>query len=197
MTTTLNPSNLRDLRTSTPASLSAFPADLRAWTPQAELLDTLRASAARACGNSWLNLLSDTAATGPVDDLLVLVAYCYVQGVYHSIDVARQLDEDPLLADLRSRLVVSPERIRRFRRERRRALTDCLTHAFATLWRRRHPGTTPATVAPVAAAATGSPERSGSVGPRRVDLSFLEPFYLQAQDRIDRAVVLDSMALDF
>ncbi len=164
---------------------AAFPVDLAIWMERSELFRTVQSAAARACGNSWLNLVEEGDASQQGDDLLVLVAYCYVQGVYHSIDVVRRLDSDENLEGLRSRLVLRPEQVRRFRRERRRALTDCLTHSFVSLWRQRHPGIEN----------EGQP-LPGQLLHNRVNFSFLEPFYLQAQDRVDRAVVLDSMALD-
>jgi len=164
---------------------NAIPLDASAWVDRETLLLTVRLAAARAGGNgSWLNLVTEDEPARPADDLLVLVAYCYAQGIFHSIDVVRRLESDELLDDLRSRLATRPEAVRRLRRERRRSLTDCLTHTFVTLWRRRQADRT-------AGAVAGAASRQGPV-----DFRFLEPFYLQAQDRIDRAVVLDSMASD-
>ena len=144
----------------------------------------VQASAARACGDSWVHLAEDRSAMRKSDDLLVVVVYCYLQGIYHSIDVIRRLDTDPLLAPIAGRVGFRSEQVRRFRREQRRALTDCLTHTLVGLWRRQFPGME------AGAGATSLPST-------RLYFSFLEPFYLQAQDRIDRAVVLDSMALDY
>lgn len=166
-----------------PGLAPAFPQDLTAWVEQARLLHAVQASATRACGNSWLDLVRTDAPPAPPDDLLVLVGYCYLQGVYHSIDVLRRLDLDPELEALRPRLALRTEQVRRFRREHRRSLTDCLTHTLVGLWRERAPLSQPPLV-------------PGQLLPHRIDFDFLEPFYLQAQDRIDRAVVLDSMALD-
>lgn len=171
---------------SIPAGVApAFPVDLGDWTDSAELLDLAYASAARSGGESWLHLLGDLSGLGgPVDDVLVLLTYCYLRGTYHSIDVLRRLDTDPRLTGLRARCALRTEQIRRFRRDRRREITDCLTRAFVDLWLRRvsahgaHPRTAPK-------------DASG-----RPDFRFLEPFYLQAQDRVDRAVVFDSMAQD-
>lgn len=160
-----------------------FPQDLSTWTGRGTILRAVQASAARACGNSWLDLVrTDVQLTVP-DDLLILTAYCYLQAVYHSIDVVRRLDQDEELAGLRPRLVVQPEQVRRFRREHRRSLTDCLTHTLVSLWKERNP------------LLPGGPIPGGLMH-NRIEFSFLEPFYLQAQDRIDRAVVFDSMALD-
>jgi hypothetical protein len=162
-----------------------FPADLGAWAGRSLLLEAARNGAVRARGDSWLNLVQEHAApAGQPNDLLVLVAYCYLQGIYHSMDVLRRLDSDEELEFMRNRVVVSPEQIRRFRREHRRALTDCLTHALVRVWRERNPA------APQEASTPGGDDC-------RMTFSFLEPFYLQAQDRIDRAVIMDSMAADY
>jgi hypothetical protein len=166
-----------------PTGPVTFPADLTGWTQQERLLNAVQRSAVRACGDSWLNLVSDESVGEHGDDLLVLICYCYLQGLYHSMDVVRRLDSDEHLASLRGTLCLRPEQIRGFRREHRRALTDCLTHTLVMLWRDRHPGS------PVA-------EGSGGFLEDRINFRFLEPFYLQAQDRIDRAVIMDSMALD-
>lgn len=178
---------MNGVATALPAAMmspSSFPADLTAWCGHEELYRMVQASAARACGDSWVNLVEDRTTARKGDDLLVLAAYCYLQGIYHSIDVIRRLDTDPFLAPIASRVGVRPEQIRRFRREQRRALTDCLTHTLVGVWRGRFPGMD----------ASGA---ASSLPSTRLYFSFLEPFYLQAQDRIDRAVVLDSMALDY
>ncbi len=161
-----------------------FPADVSSWTGKESLLRIVEDAAARACGDSWANLVEPQAvAAHGADDILVLVSYCYLQGIYHSIEILRRLDADEHLAAIGRRLGARPEQIRRFRRELRRSLTDCLTHALVEAWRRRHPGAPDLTP-------------TGNLLLDRANFTFLEPFYLHAQDRIDRAVVLDSMALD-
>lgn len=157
-----------------------LPVDLSQWSGRSALLRAVEDAAARACGDSWLNLVREESNSRGPDHLLILIAYGYLQGIYHSIDLLRRLDTDEHLAGLRGQIAVRPEQIRRFRREHRRRLTDCLTHALVTLWKQRHP----------AALET-------NLLADRIDFSFLEPFYLHAQDRIDRAVLLDSMALDY
>lgn len=172
------------MRATAPAGV-VFPQDLGGWVGREALLQHVQVSAARACGDSWMNLLEGQTATRSADDLLVLVCYCYLQGVYHSIDVVRRLDSDDLLASMGSSLALRPEQVRRYRREHRRSICDCLTHSLVAIWRGRHPS-----------AAEGK-GLEGHLLYHRLNFSFLEPFYLHAQDRVDRAVVLDSMALDY
>lgn len=164
-----------------------FPPDLAEWVGTCGLLLAVEEAAAHAGGDSWLNLVRDHPAPDTRNDLMVVVAYCYLQGIYHSMDVVRRLDSDELLLPKRGRMAVGPEQIRRFRRDHRRALTDCLTRAMLNLWRRRQTN-------PLKIASTTS---SNHLLENRMTFTLLEPFYLQAQDRLDRAVILDSMALDY
>lgn len=162
---------------------TAFPNDLTSWMSSKELLAVVRDAAVRASGSPWMELLGGSPFPLAQDDLLVLVAYCYLQGVYPSLDVVRQLDSDENLTLMRPRFGLRPEEVRQFRRERRSALADCLTCALAQLWRLRHP--------------YGAAEVfSDSLVRNRHNFGFLEPFYLQARERLDRSIVLDSMALD-
>lgn len=124
--------------------------------------------------------MSPAEASEP-DDLLSLLTYCYLAGVLHSADVARQLQSDPVLAGLREQISVTPSEIRRFRRQHRPALNDALTRALLHL------------SGPAEAAADGA---VNGLMHNRLNFHRLEPFYLAAQDRIDRAIILDSRALD-
>lgn len=167
-----------------------FPVDLSTLVTREALFRMARASSIRGCGNSWMNLTAPEAAQSEANELLTLIAYCYLQGMYHSIDIVRRLDLDPVLGGttlIETGLV--PEQVRSFRREHRRALTDCLTHTLVAVWKH---------VCPTAVAGDlwmSSRDEDSRVNRRQ--FGFLEPFYLHAQDRVDRAVVLDSMALDY
>lgn len=160
-----------------------FPPDLTLWVGKEALLRSVRAAASRAGGDSWLDLVRTGAPDRTPNGLTVVMAYCYLQSTYHSFDILRRLEQDPVLAEFAATLELTPEKVRRFRREHRRSLTDCLTHALVALWKERHPHLR---AGPLSAGLLAS----------RMEFSFLEPFYLHAQDRIDRAVVLDSMSLD-
>ncbi len=161
-----------------------FPQNLTAWVEPARLLDAVRTAAERACGCSWFQLLESPGTSSEPDALLVLLGYCYLQGIYQSIDILRHLDADDTLQGMRPLLALRPEQVRRFRRDHRSPLTDCLSHALLELWRGQHP-THPDSVF------------SDSLLQSRMNPRFLEPFYIQARERLDRAVILDSMALDY
>jgi hypothetical protein len=155
--------------------VKAVPALKGVWTGP-RLAEAARRAARRTMDSSWAGLLDAPAAAGEPDDVLTLLTYCYLAGVFHSSDAARRPQHDEALAFLRGRGGFTPEELRRFRRRERRALNDALTHALLLL------------------AGTGGAEAAGA-GPR-LNFRRLEPYYLEAQDRIDRAIVLDSMALD-
>jgi hypothetical protein len=164
----------------------SFPADLSVWMGRQPLLAMVEAAAACAGGASWMDLALEPQEGLPTatDDLLVLTTYCYLSGVYHSLEVTRRLDGDAVLAGYRGRLVLRGEQVRGFRREHRRMLADCLTRTLMNLWDSRHP------------AAQVRPAGWQHLLEDRRQFNRLEPFYLQAQERIDRAVALDSMAMD-
>ncbi|MBL9127291.1 MAG: hypothetical protein JNL97_06580, partial [Verrucomicrobiales bacterium] len=160
-----------------------FPEDLATWTEPERLLTVVAAAAHRSGGGLWMDLLRGFPAATEPDDLLILVAYCYLRGIYPSQDVLRQLDSDDVLASMRPRFALRPEQVRQFRRRNRSALADCLTHALLQL---RTQCTPEAPAVPF----------GDSLVWNRHNLGYLQPFYLQARDRLDRAVALDSMALD-
>ncbi len=160
-----------------------IPQDLASWVPRATLLAIIEESAERASGSAWLGLLGGPTAPAPRDDLLILVAYCYLRGVYHSNEVVQRLDTDDTLESMRPRVALRPERVRQFRRERRSTLVDCLTCALFRLASLRGPR-------------HGEEPFSCSLVRNRHNFGVLEPFHLHARERLDRAIALDSMALD-
>jgi len=164
----------------------AFPVDLSLWIGRSRLLAMVEAAAACAGGASWLDLAMEPQepVSSAADDLLAVTTYCYLSGVFHSLEVTRRLDVDAVLAGYRGRLVLRGEQVRGFRREHRRMLADCLTRTLMNLWDSRHP------------TARVRPAGWQHLLEDRREFNRLEPFYLHAQERIDRAVVLDSMAMD-
>ncbi len=160
-----------------------FPSDVTDWVSPEALLSVVQEAAERARGTPWLELLGGTPPDSPLEDLVVLVAYCYLQGIYRSLEVVQQLDSDPTLEAMRSRLGLRPEHVRNFRREHRSALVDSLTCALSQLWRRRFDR-------------FSGEHFTDSLVRNRHNFGLLEPFYRQARERLDRAIALDSMALD-
>lgn len=160
-----------------------IPADLTRWV-EAPFLFRFVAEAASETLAEWPHFHATRTEDRTPEDLLILVGFCYLQSVYHSMDVVRRLEEDPVLERLRSRFGLRAEQVRRFRRDRRHALVDCLARTLVAVWRTQ--------------SGVLAPRASGFERPTElVEPTFLEPFRLQAQDRIDRAIILDSMAMDF
>jgi hypothetical protein len=167
----------------TDGATPTFPSDLTDWVSSEALLTVVKAAAERARGTPWLELLGGTPPDSPLEDLVVLVAYCYLQGIYRSSEVVQQLDSDEVLESMRSRLGLRSEHVRRFRREHRSAVVDCMTCALSRLWRRRFDR-------------FAGEHFTDSLVHNRHNFGLLEPFYRQARERLDRAIALDSMALD-
>jgi|GEM_PF-3482301 len=161
----------------------AFPQDLASWVSSESLLNVAQEAAERSSGTPLLALLGGFGFPTPQDDLLVLVAYCYLRGIYHSIDVVQQLDSDENLETMRPRFGLRPEQVRQFRREHRSSLADGLTCALFQLWRQRF-------------AHLSGEFFTDSLVRNRHNFGLLEPFYRHARERLDRAIALDSMALD-
>ena len=92
-----------------------------------------------------------------------------------------RLDEDFDLGEIRDRRGFRPEDVRLLRRNRRRALTDCLARTLVGAWWEK---------VPLTAFTRPAADGIGS------DVRHPERFQILAQDRIDRAVMFDSMSLD-
>ncbi|MFN0067157.1 MAG: hypothetical protein ACKVYV_05920 [Limisphaerales bacterium] len=165
-----------------------FPADLAGWVGRMGLLRLVVESARHAGGRSWENLLAEfPAADAEPDWLLVLTAYCYLGGIYGSGEVVRRPGRDENLAFLRGRLETDPPAVRRFRRTRQPALTDCLARTLVAAWE--------ATGRELPTAHTLE-FRRGQPPPAAASLAHLEPFYVEARARVQRAIEADSHALD-
>jgi hypothetical protein len=147
--------------------------------------------------------------------MLSLLTYCYACGRYSSEEIERAIEREPVLRYLSAGLRPASAQIRGFRRRHRRALTRCLGQVLALAWRRRleagpDAGCPPHAEGVTCSAPAASPEPSThqtprylweadrSVGvPRRDPYSPLQRLCTQmAVQRIDQAVLLDSMALD-
>lgn len=164
-----------------------FPADLGAWVGRVGLLRLVVESASHACGRSWEHLLAEfPAADAEPNELLILLGYAYLGGIYGSGDVVRRLENDDNLAFLRARLDADPAAIRRFRRARKPAVTDCLARALVAAWQ--------ATGRELPAEQTLELRRDEP--PAAASLAWLEPFYTEALARVQRAIEADSRALD-
>lgn len=161
-----------------------LPADLTLWVGAPRLLEVVSRNLGREDRSAWVQAAGRISTTAPddgrdraPDDLLVLLAYCYLHGVFLSADVLRHLDTDFDLAELRGRVGLRPEDLRRVRRGHRKVLANCLARTLFNLWR----------------------EHTTHGGLRQNSLHYvedarsLEVFQRIAEDRIDRAVVLDAM----
>ncbi len=165
-------------------------ADLACSVPPPALLRRVHDMAARVCGDYRFGLPGDRAPDRRA--MLALLTYAYLRGQYHSFDVVRRLDSDVELQSLWPLLAITPEQVRRFRRDHRRALLECLALALASLWSPPAPGAN----GPNAPEVFADEFHAGTPPSTRFGTSLWDSFRFQAQERLDRAILLDSMALD-
>lgn len=167
-----------------------FPQDLTEWQPAGVLLRRV-AETAKAVSTEFRqrSRVPEAVDRSEADNILILIAYAYLQGRMHSLDVVRCLDSDPELAPLWPFLAIRPEQIRRYRRENRSLLVDCMAGVLRTFDFR----------------SSGAPDtltdRGDFATPFRqchpIAGHHLEPYRRAATERIDRAIILDSIALDY
>lgn len=148
----------------------------------AELLTTVRATIRRLRAVRDQSRVSNAGPHPDQEAHVATLLYCYLQGIVASTEVSRCVDTDALLRELHPFQGLRPEEVRHFRRQHRQWLTDCLAHALAEL----------------AARAPAAPAGIDGLPLQRhpVNFGFWEPYYLQARECLQRAVELDSMALD-
>ena len=148
------------------------------------LFSIVEAAADRALPHSWTAIPTTSTQARSAHDLLVLLTFAYLRGVYHSSDVVQLLDDEDALLSIRLRLGLRSEQLRHFRRKHRDDLIACLTDSVSRMMEA-------ATNPPHSAWDFRSYER-----PRFDAFAQVHPARLAALEVFDRAVSLDSMALD-
>ncbi|MBI2928946.1 MAG: hypothetical protein HYY24_25055 [Verrucomicrobia bacterium] len=120
--------------------------------------------------------------------LLTLLTYCYATGCLGSDDIERGAARNPTLRYLCAGAHPSSEQVRRFRRGHRTLITRCLRKALLSAWQFR--------------LWLGLAQEAGAdlpewLGPDTWSDAEAAAFFARAaQQRVDHAVRLDSMALD-
>jgi len=147
------------------------------------LLAIIDAAADRALLVSCTNVTRDLNLEPSTRDLLILLSFAYLRGVYHSSDVVQLLDSDNTLLPIRQRLGLRPEHVRHFRREHRVTIVACLSDCIAQIEERRR-------------APYSSWRHPNSPFPSPHTFEAFHPAREAALELFDRAVSLDSMALD-
>lgn len=172
-----------------PAGGLALPADLRLWLGEDRLLRLTLASAAhRADAVALPRTVRQGDQVFPATQLLALLAFAYLTGRLSSVEIEEALEADSALRYLcAGRFPASPV-LRRFRRSYRRTLVLVLSDVLTLAVRERashgwltRPGL-----------GAFEPPASGSVGDGAAEVGCRE-----AELRVGRAVLADTMALDY
>jgi hypothetical protein len=116
--------------------------------------------------------------------LLAMVTYCYAAGIYGSQDIEVVMREDATFRFLCGNEFPGWKAIRRFRSYNRDAIQRCLEETLRG-----------ATQLPNRREAAAPPGQK-STHPDRQEGWIQEQFALEAEERIERAMWIDSMALD-
>jgi hypothetical protein len=120
--------------------------------------------------------------------LLTVLTYCYATGLYESADVERATTADPVVSYLCAGTRPARNDIRRFRRQHRELVAVCLARTLALASHSRLCIDDDLWLAD---------ERMEWWRLEQPSLEYIEsPFLRIAEQRIDHAVLLDSMALD-
>jgi hypothetical protein len=119
--------------------------------------------------------------------MLTLLTYCYAAGVYGSGDIELEIRRDRMTRYLCAKSYPDIDAIRSFRRRHRAKIKQCLAALLCRVWELRSSGDAP----------RPSDDLYVSYSLRRwTDVIPAPNFDREAEARITRAVLADSMALD-
>jgi len=164
-----------------------FPADLRAWVGERELLGVvLGVVSALDLADVDAHTVAEGGTTVPLRMILTLNAFSYLTGRYSSEQIEEESKTDETLRYICSGRAPSWNTIRRFRRLNRRALTVAMAMVLGELWLRRNGSTGVSRWLEGNAA-----ERCG-----QRDSSPWRSAIHEAGRRFDRSVLTDTMNLD-
>lgn len=117
---------------------------------------------------------------------MALEVYCYARGVYSSEDVEESIRPDPYLRELFAEEWPAPDLIRRFRRDHREPIKQCLFYVFDHAFQARF-GEPSTDTAPVDHCVALALDRwfEPMCGPRPE---------AEAEERLEKAIFWDGMA---
>lgn len=173
-----------------PAQRIAWPEDLRAWVEEG-ILVSLVLHAVQSAVESVEEPIGSTAPlpTGSPRAVLSVLIYSYALGILSSEEIAARIPSDPNLRYLSAGARPSWHELRRFRRQWRPWVQKALSNTFQLAWEIR-----------LWLDATNTHDRTGAcdIFPASDRSAAERAFFITeaACERIHRAVMLDSMALD-
>jgi hypothetical protein len=166
-----------------------FPCDLSGWIDRHRLVGLTLQTAAEV-GSIYFGT-GDYVLDGDryrPQVLLALLSYSYATGRFASSLVTQGIVEDETMRYLATSSRPDPKVLRRFRRQHRQALKQCLLDLFRSVWKARH---------------QPLPELTGltllaTAGQVQVpwNARFIHNLVDEVEQRLDRAVQFDFMELD-
>jgi hypothetical protein len=172
-----------------PTSRPKWPDDLREWLGTVALLNLVLEAVQKV---DWsfppLQTLANQSREFRPQMLLTLLTYSYASGLYESEEIEARIYSDPTLRYLAARTFPDRRTLRRFRRRQRPLIKQCLIHVFKEAWKQQGGAGLEEPLAwPCYEATVGKPWFASAD---------LRQIYFTAEERIDRAVFLDGMAVD-
>ena len=111
--------------------------------------------------------------------MLTLLTYCYTANIYGSKDIEWAIENDPMVRYICARTFPEFNRLRRFRRQNRSLLRDCLIYVMKQTW-----------------ALKFDEGEADYVGYEWFESDFLERVDASAEARLDCAVLMDAAESD-
>jgi hypothetical protein len=173
-----------------PAAEDGFPQDLRQWVGESALLSWVLDAVQSICEPGGRASGGTTPVpVGQPRVFLTLLTYCYAVGVYASEEIEDRIPTDATLCYLSAGARPTWHDLRHFRRQTRKMLHQALSKVFQTarefrLW----------SIANMLQIDADWRDRLAVDSPRESRQTQLAD--LAANDRINQAVLRDSMALD-
>ena len=172
-----------------PTTRPQWPGDLRQWLGTAELVKLVLEAVQKV---DWsfppLMTLRQQERRFRPQILLTLLSYSYASGLYESEEIEAGVYSDATLRYLAAKSFPDRRTLRRFRRQQRELIKQCLIHVFKEAWRMK--------CGPDMDAPCPWPCYEATVGKPWFTSSDMRQLYFAAEERLDRAVFLDGMAID-
>lgn len=163
----------------TPAG-SVFPTDLLEWVDANTLVFfALEAQQLVDWKKITINITQADGTLVRSQILMTLLTYCYARGIYGTVHILEMIEEDSMVRYLCASQEPNEATLRHFRRHRRPQLVACLVQTLKSAWDHRQQSLRRNT------GLAAAPEPHPAV------------FALEAENRINRAVQLDTMEMDY
>ena len=173
---------------------AVLPVDLRQWFDTQALVGlVLQSQASMDTGKIRAHIPGRTFPSGQANALLAVLTYCYARNMLSTEDIAQNAEIDPMIRYLCSNRLPSVSTVRRFRRNNRELIQECLAKMFQLAWQKRLERvfltSSRLNVLHSSQCAVDSNEY-------RIESGLVSYFEAQAESRLMSAILCDSMEMD-